>query len=51
MPATVVDGLVGAVGVRYACLLEQSGASSAVDFTAEDGLEERLSLGYLEGFS
>ena len=45
VPAAVVYGLGGAIGVGDVGLLLEAGAASAVDLAAKDGLEERPSLG------
>ena len=48
MPATIVYGLVGAIGVGDISVLLEARATGAIDFAAEDGLEERLGFGRLE---
>ena len=44
MPATIIYGLGGAIGVGDVGLLAEARAASAVDLTAEDRLEEGLGL-------
>ena len=48
MPAAIVHGLVGAIGVGDVSVLLEARATGAIDFAAEDGLEERLGFGRLK---
>ena len=51
MPATIVHGLVGAIGVGDVSVLLEARATGTIDFAAEDGLEERLGFGRLKLFT
>ena len=48
MPAAIVHGLVGTIGVGDVSILLEARATGAIDFAAEDGLEERLGFGCLK---
>ena len=48
MPATIVHGLVGAIGVGDVGVLLEARATGTIDFAAEDGFEERLGFRSLQ---